>query len=169
VNSYSVIEISNTDWVPLTFQLRYAVWKVETALLPHIVKQGLITDEHDAHARHWAAFVGDKIVAAARMCIHEVQEESPDAPAFSRIQLPTPVATINRLIVVQSARKSGLAKQLDERRIFAAMSDGAKCIVGTAAPGRIAALGRLGFRITGEKWTQPYCESLRMQGMVLTL
>jgi GNAT superfamily N-acetyltransferase len=103
------------------------------------------------------------------MCIHDEQEESPDAPAFSKIRLPAPVATINRLVVVPSARKFGLAKQLDERRIFAAKNGGAKCVVGTAAPARIAALERLGFRLTGDLWIQPYCESLAMHGMVLML
>lgn len=165
----SLREITATESVPKTFRLRYEVWKVETTLLPSIQKQGLITDEHDAHARHWAVFDGHKMLAAARMCIHEVQEESPDAPAFSKSRLPTPVATINRLVVVQSARKLGLAKQLDECRISAAKSDNAKCIVGTAAPVRIVGLKRLGFQLTGELFIQPYCPLLTMHGMVLML
>ena len=166
---FSLREITNTEWVPRTFRLRYEVWNVETTLLPHIQKQGLITDEHEAHARHWAVFDGDEMVAAARMCIHDVQEGSPDASTFSPIPLLTPVATINRLVVVPSARNLGLAKQLDECRIYAARSNRAKCIVATAAPTRIAALQRLGFRLT-EEWIQPsFCESPMMQGMILTL
>jgi GNAT superfamily N-acetyltransferase len=100
--------------------------------------------------------------------IHDAQEESPDAPAFSQIRLPTPVATINRLVVVPSVRKFGLAKQLDERRISAAKCAGARCVLGTAAPARIAALERLGFHLTGEQW-KTYCESLAMHAMVLVL
>ena len=97
-------EITRTAWVPQTFRLRYEVWNLEAALLPHIHQQGLIADEHDAHARHWASFDGDEMVCAARMCIHNVQEESPDAPAFVKLRLPTPIATINRLVVVPVIR-----------------------------------------------------------------
>jgi predicted GNAT family N-acyltransferase len=129
----------------------------------------MIADRHDEHARHWAAFIGDEIVAAARMCVHDEQEQSPDASAFSKIRLPAPIATINRLVVVPSARKSGLAEQFDKSRIIAAKSEGAKCIVGTAAPARIEALERLGFRLTGEQWIQSYCESPAMHAMVLML
>ncbi len=166
-DEFRVEEITGTDLVALTYELRYRVWSGETPLLPHIQKQGLIVDEHEIHARHWAAFEGDQIVAAARMCIHEVQEESPDAPAFSKIRLPTPVATLNRLVVLRSVRKLGLANQLDHCRILAAKSDGAKCVVGTFAPARIAAVEKLGFHLTGEQWTQSYCESPAMHGMVL--
>jgi Acetyltransferase (GNAT) domain len=88
-----VREITGTDLVPTTFRLRYEVWSAETKLLPSIQNKRLITDEHDAHAGHWAAFEGNEIVAAARMCIHDEQEESPDAPAFSKIRLPAPVST----------------------------------------------------------------------------
>jgi predicted GNAT family N-acyltransferase len=162
-------EITGTEFVALTFRLRFEVWREETDLTNEVLSKGLITDGHDDHARHWAAFNELKMVAAARMCIHDGQEESPDAPAFSKIRLPAPVATINRLVVAPLARKFGLARQLDERRIFAARSDGAKCIVGTAAPARIAPLTRLGFRVTGEQWIQYYCKSIVMEGMVLML
>jgi predicted GNAT family N-acyltransferase len=160
-------EITKTHWVPRTFALRFEVWNAETTLRPEVREHLIIADEHDEHARHWAAFAGDEMVAAARMCVHDVQEESPDAPAFSRIRLPAPIATINRLVVVPLARKCGLAKQFDECRINAAKCDGAKCVVGTAAPARIDALKRLGFCVTGEEWIQPYCELLTMQGMAL--
>jgi len=164
-----VREITGTDLVPTTFRLRYEVWSAETKLLPHIQKQGLIADAHEAHARHWAVLDGGELMAAARMCIHEVQEESPDASTFSRIRLSTPVATINRLVVRPSVRNVGLAKQLDECRILAARDSGAKCVAVTAAPTRFDALQRLGFRLAGD-WIQPsFCESPAMHGMLLML
>ena len=169
LSEFRVEEITGTDLVPTTFRLRYDVWSAETPLLPHVLKHQLITDEHDAHARHWAAFEGNKMVAAARLCIHDAQEESPDAPAFLHIRFPTPIATINRLVVMPAARKRGLALQFDELRLSAAKSAGAKCVVGTAAPVRISALKSLGFHLTGGLWIQPYCESLAMHGMVLML
>jgi GNAT superfamily N-acetyltransferase len=162
-------EITGTDKVPLTFRLRYAVWNDEAELTADVRAQKLITDDHDRHARHRAAFDGEEIVAAARMCVHKVQEDSPDARAFSKIRLAMPVATINRLVVAPRARRLGIAKQLDECRISAAKHEGAKCVVGTAAPARIDALETLGFRLTGEQWVQSYCVSPAMHAMVLML
>lgn len=152
-----------------TFRLRFEIWNRETILRSHVREQGLIVDEHDEHARHWAAFIGDAMVAAARMCIHDKQEEAPDAPAFLKIELPTPIATINRLVVVPSVRRCGLAKQVDVTRISAAKNGRAKCIVGTAAPIRIDVLERLGFHLTGEEWVQHYCVSPGMHAMILML
>jgi len=164
-------EITGSEFVARTLRLRYEVWSKEATLRPDVVAQGLITDWHDAHARHWAVFDGDSIVAAARMCVHGRQEETPDYPPFSRIRLPAPVATINRLVVHPTARNHGLASKLDERRITAAREDGAKCVVGTAARSRIAPLERLGFRLIEEKehWLQHYTESVLFYPMVLHL
>src|SRR5258708_11425513 len=113
-------EITNTDWVAKTLRLRFEVWRQETKLRPHVLQQGLISDLHDEHARHWAVFCGDEMVASARMCIHHSQADTPDAPAFSHICLPPPVATLNRLVVHSSARKIGLGSNLFQRRAEAA-------------------------------------------------
>lgn len=169
LDTFRVEEITGTEAVTSAYELRYRVWSMETRLIDTFHRAGAICDEHDTHARHWAAFDGYKLVAAARMCIHDTQEESPDAPAFSMIRVPTPVATINRLVVLSSVCNRGLAKKLDEHRIAAATADGAKCILGTAAPRRIAALEKLGFHLTGDSWIPPYCESQAMKGMVLVL
>lgn len=143
-------EITGSIIVPRTFRLRYEVWnQEETELRSDIHAQGLITDGHDAHARHWAVFDGERIVAAARMCIHPHQDETPDFPAFSQVRLVTPVVTINRLVVHHLARKLGLASKLDKCRVDAARKDGAKCVVGTAVENRIASLEKLGFRLVG--------------------
>ena len=163
------VEITGTPLVQETFKLRYQVWSVETALRPDVIAKGLITDGHDAHARHWAFLSGQEIVAAARMCVHQCQEETPDSPAFTGAKLRLPVATINRLVVHQSVRNCGLARQLDMCRIEAAKRHGAKCVVGTAINGRIASLIKLGFRRTGAQWTQPYSLSAVFHAMVLDL
>lgn|ERR1039458_2434842 len=162
-----VLEITGTDRVAKTFGLRFDVWSAETALRPQVQEQGLIADAHDTHARHWAAFCGDEIVAAARMCIHSNQEESPDAPAFSKIRLPVPVATMNRLVVRSSVRNQGLGSKLCSFRIEAAKQGGAKCVVGTFTAERIASLEKLGFRLTGETWIPNHAESLVAHAMVL--
>lgn len=169
ITGHNPTEITGSEFVPLTFRLRYEIWSREAELRADLHSQGLITDEHDLHARHWAVFDGDKVLAAARMCVHDQQTDSPDFVAFSQVRLPTPVATINRLVVHPSARKLGLAYKLDHCRIEAAKQDGAKCVIGTAVQERIAPLQRLGFQLIGSHWVQPYAVSLLFHAMVLNV
>ena len=164
-----VREITGTKYVPLTFPLRYEVWRHEAELTASVRAQELITDEHDEHARHWAAFDDGKMVAAARMCIHEMQEESPDAPMFNDTQLLFPVATINRLVVDKRWRRLGLARQLDLRRIQAAREGGAACVVSSAFDWRIKSLQTLQFRLTDFRWGPPFAHGLTSSGMILIL
>ena len=168
IDSPVLREITNTGWVAITLSLRFEVWSTETTLRSEIRELGVIADEHDAHARHWAVFCGDEVVAAARMCIHSNQEESPDAGAFTGICLPSPVATLNRLVVHPSARHLGLASRLSACRVEAAKQDGARCVVGTPTRARISSLQKLGFQLTGAEWVPNYAESLITHAMVLT-
>lgn len=92
MSSFSLEEITgHCVHVARSLRLRYEIWRAETDLRPDVLAAGLISDPHDAHARHWAAFDRDEMVAAARMCLHDQQEETPDAPAFAHLRLPTPV------------------------------------------------------------------------------
>jgi GNAT superfamily N-acetyltransferase len=167
LDDVEVHEITGTYHVHATFRLRFEVWNAETPLRAHIRQIGLITDEHDVHARHWAAFIDSRMVAAARMCIHGTQVDTPDGPAFDGMSLPPPVATLNRLIVHSSARGRGVASTLDETRIAAARAGGANCVVGTFPPSRIATLERNGFRSLGQPWIPHYAESFVSQAMVM--
>ncbi len=164
-----VREITGTHHVIDTFRLRFEVWDAETLLHSHIREARLITDIHDEHARHWGAFRGEELVAAARMCIHRNQAETPDGPAFSEMLLPSPVATLNRLIVHSSARGQGLASALDESRVAAARTAGASCVVGTFPPSRVSGLQKNGFRLIGKQWIPHYAESFVSQAMILLL
>jgi len=161
-------EITGTYWVSRTFSLRFEIWSAEVTLRPEVRAKGIISDEHDAHARHWAAFCGNEMVAAARMCVHTNQEECPDAPAFTEICLPTPVATLNRLVVHPSFRNRGFGSELCHCRIEGAKTDGAKCVVGTYTDQRVASLEKCGLRLTGQKWILNHSESLTIvHAMVL--
>jgi predicted GNAT family N-acyltransferase len=163
-------EITGTELVRLTFPLRYAVWQDEAELTSSVRAQELITDEHDEHARHWAAFDGREMLAAARMCIHGVQEESPDAPMFHDRNLPSPIATINRLVVRKTCRGLGIARQLDLCRIQAAREGGAACVVISAFDWRIKSVQALGFHLTECRWDgSPFAERLTTSGMILYL
>jgi len=169
VADVQVREITGTEHVPLTFRLRYEVWKDEAELTASVRAQEQITDGHDEHARHWAAFDNGDMVAAARMCIHTLQEQTPDAEAFKAMKLRVPIATINRLVVKKRWRKSGIAGQFDIQRIEAAREGRAACVVGTAFDWRVASLEKYGFVRTEYRWTMPYLKSLTARAMVLIL
>jgi GNAT superfamily N-acetyltransferase len=162
-------EITGSEVVSLTFHLRFEVWNNATALKAPIRAQGIISDEHDEHARHWAAFHGDEMVAAARMCIHKLKEESPDAQVFHEMPLPVPVAANNYLVVKRAFQRRGIARQLDIFRIHAAREGNAACVVLTTQDGRIAQLEQLGFKLTKFRCTPLFTESIVARGMVLIL
>jgi GNAT superfamily N-acetyltransferase len=109
-------------------RLRYRVWKAEDVTL-YDETSGLIADPHDDHALHWGVFDGERLVGAARLCIHDRQSDVPDAPLFTNLALPVPVASMNRLVVLQEYRGFGIGRALDERRVEAARNMGACAIV----------------------------------------
>jgi predicted GNAT family N-acyltransferase len=169
ISTFDLREITGTQSVEDTFRLRYEVWNEQEELFPDVRKAGIIRDDHDAHAQHWAIFVGNEMVASARMCIHKLQTDTPDEMAFRKIDLPSPVATINRLVVHKSARGLGLSRQLDTCRINAAREHAAKCIVGTAVKARIEGLQRVGFELTPFTYKQSYSPTGIFYGMILIL
>lgn len=162
-------EITASEVVPLTFRLRFEVWSDETQLTARVRAQRILSDQHDLHARHWAAFDGDEMVAAARMCIHSLREESPDAQIFHEMPIPVPVATNNYLVVKRAFQRRGIARQLDIFRIHAAREGNAACVVLTTLDRRIGQLEQLGFKLTKFRCTPSFAESIVASGMVLTL
>ena len=111
IDAIHVREITGTDFVALTFRLRYEVWRSEVTLRPEFQATETISDEHDLHARHWAAFNGTTVIGSGRMCLHPSLLESPDANVFGDMLVPSPVATINRLIVHVNWRRRGISKR----------------------------------------------------------
>lgn len=103
------------------------------------------------------------------MCIHKLQEETPDAEAFKAMKLRVPIATINRLVVKKQWRKSRIARQFDTQKIEAARKGRAACVVGTAFDWRVPSLQRYAFTLTEYRWPMPYMESLTARAMVLIL
>jgi GNAT superfamily N-acetyltransferase len=162
-------EITASEVVPLTFRLRFEVWSDETQLTARVRAQRILSDQHDLHARHWAAFDGDEMVAAARMCIHSLREETPDAQVFQEMPIPVPVATNNYLVVKRAFQRRGIARQLDIFRIHAAREGNAACVVLTTLDRRIGQLEQLGFKLTKFRYTPSFAESIVASGMVLTL
>ena len=55
-DEFRVEEITNTNLVSLTYELRYRIWSKESSLIDAVHQQGVICDEHDAHSQHWQRF-----------------------------------------------------------------------------------------------------------------
>jgi predicted GNAT family N-acyltransferase len=171
METFRVEEITGTDLVPLAFALRYRVWS-QTVHLPNSFQQkGLICDDHEDHARHWGVLTDSgSLVASARLCVHENEQDIPEADSYTELRLPHPIASINRLVVEEFARKRNFAHSLDLRRIEAARSAGAACIV--AAPtdeGRVRNLGKAGFSLTSGKCKNIYVDDVSLPVMVMYL
>jgi predicted GNAT family N-acyltransferase len=132
---------------------------------------GAISDEHEAHSRHWAAFSPEgNLVAAARLCIHEKQQDVPEGYCYSDLDLQSPVASLNRLVVEKSARNRGIAQKLDLHRIKAAQNAGAACIVAAPTSGmRIQALEKVGFLVTSSRCKCSYKTDFWLAVMILDL
>jgi len=171
MEGFRVEEITGTDLVPLTFALRYRVWSKQVQLSENVQRQGLISDDHEDHARHWGVLSDTEgLVASARLCVHQSEQDIPEADCYTELSLPSPIASINRLVVEQFAQKRGFAQSLDLRRIEAARSAGAACIV--VAPTddqRVCALGKAAFSVTSSKCKSIYVNDVWFPVMVMYL
>lgn len=138
-------------------QLRYEVWSAEGVELSH-PEAGTIADSHDDHAMHWGVFNGTRLVGAARLCIHEILAEAPDGDLFTGMNIPAPVASMNRLVVATSHRGLGIARRLDEARVQQGRAAGARAMIATPlvnSQSRIRSLEAQGFLFTFERLGHP--------------
>jgi GNAT superfamily N-acetyltransferase len=126
----------------------------------HDPQRESIADYHDDHAIHWGVFDGDQLVGAARLCLHDELAEAPDGEMFLNADIPSPVASMNRLVVLKSSRGQGIGGMLDQVRIQKAREWGARSIVITPVnvDSRKQSLRKLGFqvlaKVTGHpKWS----------------
>lgn len=138
-------------------RLRYEVWSAEGVQLSK-PEAGTIADSHDDHAMHWGAFDGTRLVAAARLCLHENLAEAPDGELFAGMNIPSPVASMNRLVVAASHRGRGIAKELDQIRIRQGLEWGVRAITGAPrvnSQSRIRSLEAQGFQFRFERRGHP--------------
>jgi len=159
-SSISLRELATEAEIASAHRLRYAVWQAEGAVIHH-PEQEMIVDHHDGHACHWGVFDEGLLVAAARLCLHSDICEAPDGEMFADRGLPTPVASMNRLVVSRTHRGLGIASKLDGVRIQKAMEWRAATLI--VAPvlnlARRQSLERQGFRflegVTGHSTWSP--------------
>ena len=132
-------------------RLRIEAWETETA---RAAEQVVWVDEFDREAWHWVVCRDGLPVAAARLSLHQELAEVPDSECYAGVfSSPpgTPIASLNRLVVHPSARRSGLGRRLDLMRLEAAERLGARVAILSTSSGqrRIEALVGLGFVFLG--------------------
>jgi hypothetical protein len=128
--------------------------RIETWISMGVFKEGEFkpedfVDEHDSHAYHWAIKENNKVIAAARMCVHNSLSDLPDSYCYKYIfsQIKTPIASFNRLVVTLEFQKNGLSKSLDHIRIQKAIQSKCSSILIQVPETRINPLIEQGFMI----------------------
>ena len=138
------------------FALRVAAWRARTDYFPEIERW---VDSEDAKAAHWAIRDRGRIVAAARLTIHDSLADVPNDEIFRDVLPPSldgPIASLNRLVVAASHSGQGHSASLGRVRIDHARLEGCRHVIGETYAGmkRIAQLGDLGFKVVGT--ARPY-------------
>lgn len=91
-----------------------------------------LDDKFDQVAQHWTAHLAGRLVAAARMTVHEDLIGVPEPHLFIHLfslDLPRPIGYISRLVVDSCARGLGVAGTMDALRIEAARAKGCRSMV----------------------------------------
>ena len=132
-------------------KLRVAAWATE---LPSPPAQQSWLDDYDLVARHWAFLCDGLPVASGRMTVHSTLSEVPASEDFVGLfanQLPTPIASLNRVVVEPRYRGLGLGPTLVEVRLRAAEEMGCGSAVASTVSGErwVAQLTSRGFRLAG--------------------
>ncbi len=123
------------------FRLRASVWR--TLAGDSQLYGDEWTDEFDALAMHWVAYVDGSLIAAARMSVHAELEEIPDFHIFGQLRLfvERPIASIGRLVVHPEFRGLGISREMDTLRLRAARE--MKCQRMTAIASKLSGINRL--------------------------
>lgn len=151
-----LVEVTDPKILESIYALRVVAWhsKVE---IPDGETQWI--DDIDPTSKHWAVLCGDRVVAAARLSIHELITDVPDPEGYRGVidSLPAPIGSMNRCVVHPDFRGRGLSKLLDQVRIEAARKLGCKNLVVSATDQkRAAALTAQGFKFCGTGPGIPY-------------
>jgi GNAT superfamily N-acetyltransferase len=150
--SMEIRQLCASSEIAASQRLRYEVWSAEGVELSK-PEAGTIADSHDDHAMHWGVSDGTRLVGAARLCLHETLAEAPDGDLFTGLNIPAPVASMNRLVVIKSHRGHGIGKQLDQVRIQQGKASGARTIIvaPVISPSRKRSLEAQGFSVHFER------------------
>ena len=96
-----------------------------------------LEDGFDEGAWHWTVRSEHRLIAAARLTIHNDLIHIPEAHLFRHIvshPLPRPIGYISRLIIHPEARRNGLSRTLDHCRLEACRELGVKSLIANWTP-----------------------------------
>ena len=151
-NSLMPVRVDDVSTLLQIQELRRRAWSANGELPDFIARQDILKDEHDIHGLHWSILLEGQPIAAARMCIHNEVDSSPDSEALAGYEdmIFAPLATLTRLVVHPDFQGRGLSSVLDQVRITEAELNHCSSIVSvTETQPRIDKLRRLGFAHLG--------------------
>jgi GNAT superfamily N-acetyltransferase len=149
---WPAIETSDPAILSQIYRLRVEAWQARTSDFPTM---DVWTDEFDVAGRHWVVLDGGVPVAAARLTIHSVLSEAPNAEIYRGL-LPAdfagPIGVLTRLFVARSHAGRGITRSLDIARIDAARSCGCRHLIGATLAGtrRVEQMRSVGFEVIGQ-------------------
>ncbi len=152
---YGIREVPNSDITMLhaIARFRFDTWCAETKVNESLFPDGLWLEDIDYTARHWITedIATGKIVATARMTVHDRLEDNLDGHLWIEQQktVPLPVGHLSKLVVDKSVRKLGIGRRMSELRMSAAQAIGAKSMLVTASVANARLLFQLGWVDTG--------------------
>jgi GNAT superfamily N-acetyltransferase len=149
---WPAIETSDPAILSQIYRLRVEAWQARTSDFPTM---DVWTDEFDVAGRHWVVLDGGIPVAAARLTIHSVLSEAPNAEIYRGLlpeDLAGPIGVLTRLFVARSHAGRGITRSLDIARIDAARSCGCQHVIGETFAGlpRLDQMRSLGFEVIGQ-------------------
>lgn len=146
-----VVETDDHDLLAQVYRLRVEAWRARTSAFPEMEYW---SDAFDRVGRHWVVIDDQRPVAAARLTVHGLLADVPNAEVYSGLlpaDLPGPIGVLTRLVVARSHAGRGLSGRLDSVRIDAARRAGCRHLIGETFSGlpRIDQMVRAGFEVLG--------------------
>jgi GNAT superfamily N-acetyltransferase len=122
-----LVEVHYPDRIMDIGRFRIKGWKNENGIDPAFFSNDYWLDDIDQRAFHWIVTHRDRIVASARLSMHDSLDDVPYAQLLKprhRLYFENKrLASINRLVVDPEFRREGLSLLLDQVRIDRARDD----------------------------------------------
>ncbi|NQT16886.1 MAG: GNAT family N-acetyltransferase [Planctomycetes bacterium] len=166
------LEIAEAETIDEICRLRARVWEATGQAAATAFPDGGWRDPYDSDCPHW--IIRDhrgRLVAAARVTVHDRLEEVPEAEEYLRygLRLPGPIAAPARVVVLAEAQGGGLARRLLDAQDAFARRAGARHAVRQASPAMVRLLVRRAWRILGPATPDPRFTGFRFEVAVLDL
>ena len=147
-----IIEFNSKDenYLEDIASLRAEVWAYQVG--NNTFSGGKWKDKHDEDSIHWGVITEDnRLIAAARLCIHDEVSQFPDYDEISGLvdYLPGPIGMMTRLVVHPEFQKMGISKKLDKIRIEKSIELGAGSIMLQVPTYRRKSIESFGFECMG--------------------